>query len=53
MVLYKMYINHSKSEWKYYDLKWCYEDIMFGRVTHTLDPAAMQVRSLFYPIHIL
>ena len=25
----------------------CYETIMFGRVTHTLDAAAMGVRSLF------
>ena len=31
----------------------CYETIMFGRVTHTLDATAMQVRSLFYLIHIL
>ena len=31
----------------------CYETIMFGRVTHMLDAAAMRVRSLFYLIHIL
>ena len=30
-----------------------YETIMFGRVTHTLDAAAMRVHSLFYFIHIL
>ena len=31
----------------------CYETIMFGRVSHTLDAASMRVRSLFYLIHIL
>ena len=31
----------------------CYETIMFGRVTRTLDPAAMRVRSLVYVIYIL
>ena len=30
-----------------------YEIILFGQVTHTLDAAAMRVRSLFYLIHIL
>ena len=32
---------------------YCYETIMFGRVTHTLDAAAMRVRSFVYIIHIL
>ena len=30
-----------------YLLTLCYETIMFGRVTHMLDAAAMQGRSLF------
>ena len=28
-------------------LTFCYETIMFGRVTHTLDASARRVRSLF------
>ena len=31
----------------------CYETIMFGRVTHTLEAAEMRVRSFVYIIHIL
>ena len=31
----------------------CYEPIMFGWITHTLEAAAMRVRSFVYVIHIL
>ena len=31
----------------------CYETIIFGKVTHTLDAPAMRVRSFVYVIHIL
>ena len=31
----------------------CYETIMFGRVTPTLDAAALRVHSFVYIIHIL
>ena len=31
----------------------CCETIMFGRVTHTLDAAAMRARSFVYVTHIL
>ena len=34
-------------------MQYCYETIVFGRVTHKLGAAAMQVRSLVYVIHIL
>ena len=31
----------------------CYETITFGLVTHTLEAAAMRVRSFVYDIHIM
>ena len=34
-------------------LTYCYETIMFGRVTRTQDAAAMGVRAFVYVIHIL
>ena len=49
----KMLILGTLQDFPYRYLLVCYETIMFGQVTHTLDAAAMQMRSLSYLIHIL
>ena len=48
-------LGHQQMTHQDRDLKetYCYETIMFGRVTHTLDAAAMRVRSFVYVFHIL
>ena len=44
--------SHSELTTNICQFRYCYETNMFGRVIHTLDAAAMRLRSSVYIIHI-